>query len=62
MLQHPAVYTLGAGSSREHLKPEALSSGIPLFRTERGGEVTYHGPGQVCGGETTYHGPGQVCV
>ncbi|KAL1817821.1 hypothetical protein ACET3Z_020395 [Daucus carota] len=42
ILQHPPVYTLGAGSSEDHLK------GIKnYYRTERGGEVTYHGPGQL---------------
>lgn len=42
ILQHPSVYTLGTGSSEDHLK------GIKNFyRTDRGGEVTYHGPGQV---------------
>ncbi|KAL8103866.1 hypothetical protein AgCh_028165 [Apium graveolens] len=42
VLQHPSVYTLGTGSSEDHLK------GIKNFyRTDRGGEVTYHGPGQL---------------
>ncbi|XP_074340347.1 octanoyltransferase LIP2p, chloroplastic-like [Apium graveolens] len=42
ILQHPSVYTLGIGSSEDHLK------GIKNFyRTDRGGEVTYHGPGQL---------------
>ncbi|WOH02837.1 hypothetical protein DCAR_0522227 [Daucus carota subsp. sativus] len=42
ILQHPSVYTLGTGSSEDHLK------GIKNFyRTDRGGEVTYHGPGQL---------------
>lgn len=48
LLQHPPVYTLGAGSSPEHLLFDPQASLIPLHRTERGGEVTYHGPGQVC--------------
>lgn len=47
MVQHEAVYTLGAGSTMEHLKCEAASLPYPLVRTERGGEVTYHGPGQL---------------
>ncbi|KAK1395822.1 Lipoyl(octanoyl) transferase [Heracleum sosnowskyi] len=42
VLQHPSVYTLGTGSSEDHLK------GIKdFYRTDRGGEVTYHGPGQL---------------
>jgi lipoate-protein ligase B len=47
-LQHPPVYTLGAGSSEDHLKFDLQQPPHPLYRTERGGEVTYHGPGQVC--------------
>lgn len=48
-LQHPPVYTLGAGSSEEHVKFDVQHPPHPLYRTERGGEVTYHGPGQVRG-------------
>jgi hypothetical protein len=48
-LQHPPVYTLGAGSSEEHVKFDLHHPPHPLYRTERGGEVTYHGPGQVRG-------------
>lgn len=44
MLQHPAVLTLGRKSSDEHIKQTAP---FEIFRTERGGEVTYHGPGQI---------------
>jgi hypothetical protein len=44
--QHPPVYTLGAGSSEEHLRFDPADPPHPLHRTERGGEVTYHGPGQ----------------
>ena len=44
LLQHPPVYTLGLAGRREHL----LDPGqVPVVRTERGGQVTYHGPGQV---------------
>jgi lipoyl(octanoyl) transferase len=45
LLEHPPVYTLGLAADRAH--GPAPSSGIPLVQTERGGEVTYHGPGQV---------------
>lgn len=38
----------GTRGSVEHLKFEISSSRLPIYRTERGGEVTYHGPGQVC--------------
>lgn len=43
-LEHPPVYTLGLAADRSH-GPRA-ASGIPVIEVERGGEVTYHGPGQ----------------
>jgi lipoyl(octanoyl) transferase len=43
LLEHPPVYTLGLAGRREH----ALAPGaIPVVATDRGGQVTYHGPGQ----------------
>lgn len=43
-LQHPPVFTLGMAASREHL----LAPGtIPVVPIDRGGQVTYHGPGQL---------------
>lgn len=47
VLQHHPVYTLGAGSSEEYLNFDVKNPPVDLYRTERGGEVTYHGPGQV---------------
>ena len=50
LLEHPPVFTLGNRGGLVHLKvaPEFLAErGIPLLTTERGGEITYHGPGQV---------------
>jgi lipoyl(octanoyl) transferase len=46
LLEHPPVYTLGTGSRLEFVKfsPDA---GYELYRSERGGEVTYHCPGQL---------------
>ncbi len=44
LVEHPAVFTLGLASRERHL----LATGdIPVVQTERGGQVTYHGPGQV---------------
>jgi lipoyl(octanoyl) transferase len=43
-LEHPPVFTLGMNAAREHV----LSPGdIPLVQIDRGGQVTYHGPGQL---------------
>lgn len=47
LLQHEPVYTLGTGSTEDHLKFGIDNPKLPTFRTERGGEVTYHGPGQL---------------
>lgn len=46
LLQHPPVYTQGLAGKPEHLLHE---NGIPVVRTDRGGQITYHGPGQVIG-------------
>ena len=44
LTEHPPVYTLGLNASREHL----LAPGdIPVVQVDRGGQVTYHGPGQL---------------
>ena len=43
LVEHPPVYTLGLGADPSHvLNPQA----IPVVQTDRGGEVTFHGPGQ----------------
>lgn len=47
ILQHQPVYTLGTGSSEEYLNFDVKNAPFDLYRTERGGEVTYHGPGQL---------------
>jgi lipoyl(octanoyl) transferase len=49
LLEHPAVYTLGQGSSLEFLKFDLEDPNIECHRIERGGEVTYHAPGQIVG-------------
>lgn len=49
-LEHPPVYTLGRAGTQANLKftpEEAKAAGIELHRVERGGQVTYHGPGQL---------------
>lgn len=43
LLQHPPVYTRGLNCSMDPLRP----SEIPVVHTDRGGQITYHGPGQV---------------
>ncbi|HEY9642087.1 MAG TPA: lipoyl(octanoyl) transferase LipB [Coleofasciculaceae cyanobacterium] len=49
LLEHPPVYTLGQGSSLKFLKFNPAHAQHLLYRTERGGEVTYHCPGQLVG-------------
>jgi lipoyl(octanoyl) transferase len=44
VVEHPPVFTLGQGGRREHLRE---TGSIPIVATDRGGQVTYHGPGQV---------------
>ena len=44
MVEHPSVYTLGFSKKTEHI----IDAGdIPIVSTDRGGQVTYHGPGQL---------------
>ncbi|GKV04753.1 hypothetical protein SLEP1_g16868 [Rubroshorea leprosula] len=47
VLQHHPVYTMGTGSSEEYLNFDVKEAPFDVYRTERGGEVTYHGPGQL---------------
>jgi lipoyl(octanoyl) transferase len=49
LVEHPPVYTLGQGATAEYLKFSAQAAPYPLFRIERGGEVTHHCPGQLVG-------------
>jgi lipoate-protein ligase B len=45
LLEHPHVITLGRKTSPENFRPQ----GVPVFAVERGGDATYHGPGQLVG-------------
>ncbi len=52
LMEHPPVVTLGRSSKEKHLvaSPEFLQThGVELFEVERGGDVTFHGPGQLVG-------------
>jgi lipoyl(octanoyl) transferase len=47
LLEHPHVFTLGRGADARYLLQER--PGVPVFRVSRGGQVSYHGPGQLVG-------------
>jgi len=49
LLEHPHVYTLGVRADLRHVLVPPASVGAELVRTDRGGDVTYHGPGQLTG-------------
>lgn len=49
LLEHPPVYTLGQGATPEFVKFDLDKSTYEMHRVERGGEVTYHCPGQLVG-------------
>ena len=52
LLEHPHVFTLGRGTDPAHLfidRPAALALGADIIQADRGGSVTYHGPGQLIG-------------
>jgi lipoate-protein ligase B len=49
-VEHPPIYTLGANFHRENLllsDADYAERGVEIFATERGGDITYHGPGQL---------------
>jgi lipoic acid synthetase len=47
--EHPHVYTLGSSAKPEHVLRDPASVGATLVEADRGGDVTYHGPGQLVG-------------
>ncbi|MCD5390723.1 lipoyl synthase [candidate division NPL-UPA2 bacterium] len=52
LVEHPSVFTIGRSGSRKnlHVSNEYLESlGIPVYEIDRGGDITYHGPGQLMG-------------
>ena len=49
LLEHPHVYTLGAVARPEHVLVPPASVGAEVASADRGGDVTYHGPGQLVG-------------
>lgn len=61
LLEHPPVITLGRGGKQDNLlaTPAALqANGVRFFETTRGGDITYHGPGQVVGHPILHLGEG----
>ena len=52
LLQHPHTYTLGTRGKREHLlvpEEQLRAQGVEVLDVDRGGDITYHGPGQLVG-------------
>jgi lipoic acid synthetase len=49
LLEHRQVYTMGVRAKAEHILVDPASVGADLERSDRGGDVTYHGPGQLVG-------------
>ena len=43
VVEHPPIFTLGTAEIKPYIEPKD----IPIVQTDRGGEVTYHGPGQL---------------
>ncbi len=66
LLEHPHVYTLGTNGDPHHVLVEPASVGAEMIEVDRGGDVTYHGPGQLVGyplisvGSGPHRGPEHV--
>ena len=44
LLQHPSVFTLGRSGNKQHI---LAKTNIPIIQSDRAGDITYHGPGQI---------------
>lgn len=65
LLEHPPVLTLGRAAHETNIiapKPQLDALGVETFETDRGGDVTYHGPGQIVGYPLLHLGPGRQDV
>lgn len=52
LLEHPNTYTLGKTANKDHLvgsKPFLENHGVKVYEIDRGGDITFHGPGQIVG-------------
>ena len=52
LTEHPHTYTIGTSGDESHLlasEEEMVNRGVKLFHNDRGGDITYHGPGQIVG-------------
>src|SRR5450755_497883 len=58
LLEHPSVYTLGRNGDPDHVLVDPAAVGAELVRVDRGGDVTFHGPGQLIGYPLVTVGPG----
>jgi lipoic acid synthetase len=58
LLEHPSVFTLGRNGNPDHVLVDPAAVGAELVRVDRGGDVTFHGPGQLIGYPLVTVGPG----
>ena len=49
LLEHPHVFTMGSAAKPEHVLIDPATIGVEIVKADRGGDVTYHGPGQLVG-------------